>query len=40
MATGDYFLLTNKTTSGFDVAFKNSSGTGITRTFDYMAKGY
>jgi hypothetical protein len=40
MATGDYFLLTNKTTSGFDVAFKNSSGTGITKTFDYICKGY
>ena len=40
MATGDYFLLTNKTVNGFDVAFKNSSGTGISKTFDYMAKGY
>ena len=40
MATGDYFLLTNKTISGFDVAFKNSSNTGISKTFDYIAKGY
>ena len=40
MATGDYFLLTNKTVNGFDVAFKNSSGTGISKKFDYMAKGY
>ena len=40
MATGDYFSLTNKTVNGFDVAFKNSSGTGISKTFDYMAKGY
>ena len=40
MATGDYFLLTNKTVNGFDVAFKNSSNTGISKTFDYMAKGY
>ena len=40
MATGDYFLLTNKTVNGFDVAFKDSSGTGISKTFDYMAKGY
>ena len=40
MATGDYFLLTNKTVNGFDVAFKNSSGTGISKTFDYIAKGF
>jgi hypothetical protein len=40
MATGDYFLLTNKTINGFDVAFKNSSDTGISKTFDYISKGY
>ena len=40
LATGDYYLLTNKTTSGFDIAFKNSSDTGVSKTFDYIAKGY
>jgi hypothetical protein len=40
MATGDFFELTSKTTSGFNVAFKNSSGTGISKSFDYIAKGY
>jgi hypothetical protein len=40
MATGDYFLLTSKTINGFDVAFKNSSDTGISKTFDYISKGY
>ena len=40
MATGDFFELTSKTTLGFSVAFKNSSGTGISKTFDYIAKGY
>ena len=40
LATGDYHLLTNKTINGFDVAFKNSGGTGISKTFDYIAKGY
>ena len=40
MATGDFFELTSKTTTGFSVAFKNSAGTGISKTFDYMAKGY
>jgi len=40
LATGDYYLLTNKTTSGFDIAFKDSSNTGISKTFDYITKGY
>jgi hypothetical protein len=40
LATGDFFLLSNKTISGFDLAFKNSGGTGISKTFDYIAKGY
>ena len=40
LATGDYHLLTNKTINGFDLAFKNSGGTGISKTFDYIAKGY
>ena len=40
MATGDYFLLTSKSTTGFNVAFKNSSGTGISKSFDYICKGF
>ena len=40
LATGDYYLLTNKTVNGFNVAFKNSSNSGISKTFDYLAKGY
>jgi len=40
LATGDFFLLSNKTINGFDLAFKNSSNTGISKTFDYLAKGY
>jgi hypothetical protein len=40
LATGDYHLLTNKTINGFNLAFKNSGGTGISKTFDYIAKGY
>ena len=40
LATGDYYLLTNKNINGFDVAFKNSSNSGISKTFDYLAKGY
>jgi len=40
MATGDYYTLNSKTIDGFNIAFKNSSGTGVSRTFDYIAKGY
>ena len=38
--TGDYFTISNKTVNGFNVAFKNSAGSGVTKTFDYLAKGY
>jgi hypothetical protein len=40
MATGDFFLLENKTINGFDLTFKDSSNSVISRTFDYLAKGY
>jgi hypothetical protein len=40
LATGDFFVLENKTINGFDLTFKNSSETPISRTFDYIAKGY
>jgi hypothetical protein len=38
--TGDFFTISNKTVNGFDVAFKNSASSGVTKTFDYLAKGY
>ncbi len=40
MATGDFFTVSNKTVNGFSVLFKNSSGTNISRTFDFIAKGF
>ena len=40
LATGDYYLLTNKTVNGFDIAFKDSNNTGVSKTFDYITKGY
>ena len=40
MATGDFFVLENKTINGFDVTFKNSSNTAVSRTFDFIAKGF
>ena len=40
METGDYFTVTNKTINGFDVAFFNSSNSGVSKTFDFIAKGF
>ena len=40
MATGDFFTVSNKTVNGFDVLFKNSGGTNVSRTFDFIAKGF
>ena len=40
LATGDFFIVENKTVNSFDVTFKNSSGTAISRTFDFLAKGF
>ena len=40
MATGDFYTLNSKTINGFNIAFKNSSGSGVSRTFDYIAKGF
>jgi len=40
MATGDYFLVESKTINGFNVTFKNSSNTVISKTFDFIAKGF
>ena len=38
--TGDYYEITSKTTGGFNIAFKDSGDTGVSKTFDYIAKGY
>lgn len=40
MASGDYYEITSKSASGFTITFKNSGGTAVDRTFDYVAKGY
>jgi len=40
MATGDFFIVESKTINGFNVTFKNSGGTAVSKTFDYIAKGY
>jgi hypothetical protein len=40
MATGDFFSISNKSISSFDIVFSNSSGTNINRTFDFVAIGH
>jgi hypothetical protein len=40
MTSGDFYEITNKSSSGFDIAFKDSSSTIIDKTFDFIAKGY
>tara|TARA_R100001443_G_scaffold84534_4_gene91137 strand:- start:249 stop:3299 length:3051 start_codon:yes stop_codon:yes gene_type:complete len=39
MASGDKYAITGKSVNGFNIAFQNSSGSGVSRTFDYVAKG-
>lgn len=40
MATGDYYTITSITPAGFHIRFFNSGGSGISRNFDYVAKGF
>ena len=40
MATGDFFIVESKTINGFNVTFKNASGTAVSKTFDFIAKGF
>ena len=40
LGTGNFYDITSKTISGFGITFRNSGGTAISKTFDYLAKGY
>lgn len=40
MGTGEYFQITNVTRTGFDVIFRDSGGTAVSRNFAYTAVGY
>ncbi len=40
LATGDFYVITGKSASGFTIEFRDSAGTAVSRTFDYVAKGY
>ena len=40
MTSGDFYEISNKTASGFDIVFKNSSSGIVNKTFDFIAKGF
>jgi len=40
LAQGDFYEITAKSASGFTITFKDSGGSPVSRTFDYVAKGY
>jgi hypothetical protein len=40
MVTGDFYEVQNVTRTGFEVTFKNSAGTAVSRDFTYTAIGY
>jgi predicted phage tail protein len=40
LSTGDYYTITNESETGFDIVFKNSAGTTVSRAFSVIAKGY
>jgi len=40
MQTGDTYDITGKGEAGFHMEFKNAGGASVSRTFDYVAKGY
>jgi hypothetical protein len=40
MVSGDYYAITNVTRTGFQIVFRNSGGTAVTRNFNYNAVGY
>ncbi len=40
MATGDYYVISSETRTGFSITFFNSSNAAIDRTFAYQANGF
>ena len=40
LQTGDYYQLSSKSRTGFTITFYDSTDTAVSRTFDYVAKGY
>ena len=39
LASGDFFVISNKSKTGFDIVFKNSSNSIINKVFDFQARG-
>jgi hypothetical protein len=40
MATGDYFVVSGESRTGFSVVFRDSAGTAVSRQFTFTAIGY
>ena len=40
MESSDFFEISNRTINGFDILFKNSGGSAVSRKFDFIAKGF
>ena len=40
LASGDFYVISNKSATGFTVLFKDSGGSPVSRTFDFTAKGF
>tara|TARA_Y100001972_G_scaffold28349_1_gene34866 strand:+ start:775 stop:3627 length:2853 start_codon:yes stop_codon:yes gene_type:complete len=40
LQSGDFYVITSKSATGFTIQFFNSSSAGVDRTFDYVAQGF
>ena len=40
LASGDFYAITSKSATGFTIEFFNSSSATVSRTFDYVARGF
>ena len=40
LTSGDYYVITSKSSTGFTIEFFNSSNATVDRTFDYVVRGY
>lgn len=40
LTTGDYYVITSKSATGFTIIFRDAAAAAIQRTFDYVAKGW
>ena len=40
LSQGDYFTITSKSSTGFTITFYDSGANAVSRTFDWVARGY